>query len=423
MQEESGETPPSGDRALRRRGVKNLLESDADLVCRSGFIYLPLLLDPSVAKEIEGNTGNPVVAHEGGRNFVRTLSLRSLVESYGSLCPDEYEELRRSHLNPFSRDLPPTAPAVSERLKTIIFSVMPHFVTRGRSPDRRIPGEEQFLDFVGRKLGIPGGSCEPARDGADPGSLRRILAALEQRLPAVEPPAEGVMPVRELGIWLSKALEARILTEERERLSRILDAEERLGAPETVRRRVLFAIAKKGALEIDGFGFLRKGPGDDYLIYKHTGEFALKDYYGRLYLFPDCRVAVFTGGTLRPFVVESYKHPFLEGHDSGQEICLRHRAPTTGFSGPGVIEALEEGINALLFGYSSRRRNGYHSLEGFPKRTGSTGFTDSRQIGAVDTPVRRTRHTLEVDFDDFRIPADHPGIRLGEVPITNNDLP
>jgi hypothetical protein len=403
--------------------MKGLLESDLELVVRSGFIYLPLLFDPSVATEIEGNVGNHLVARAAGRHFVRTMSLQSLVGCYEALWPKSYEELRRSNLRRFSGDFSPTAPAVSERLRTILFSVMPHFVKRGNGLDRRKLTERELLGFIGGRIGIPAGSCDPAGNGFDPGFLRQILADLTLHQPAVEPPAEGPIPARALGDWLSKALEAKILEEERARLTRILNEQEALGADATYRMRILLHIAEKGGLEIDDFGFCRTGAGDDYLIYKHTGEYALRDYYGRLYLFPDCRVAVFTGGTLKPFVVESYKHPFLEGHDSGQEICLRHRTSTTGFSGAAVVEALEEGINALLYGYSSRRRNGYHSLEGIPKRTGAPGFGDPRLAEPTDDPVRPKRHILDVDFEDYRIRGDHAKISSRQVAITNNDLP
>lgn len=403
--------------------MMDLLESDLELVCRSGFIYLPLLFDPSVAREIEGNLGPHAVARVDGRTFVQTMSLRSLVGSYQALYPQSYEELRRSSLSRFSRDPTRTSSGVSERLKTILFSVMPHFVRKGKSLRRKSLTEEQLLDFIGKRVEIPGRSSEPAGKRFDPESVRRLLADLEEPRPAAPPPGEGPMPARAFGDWLLKLLEARILEEERERLKRLLDAPEQLDANARYRMRILLHIAEKGALEIDGFGFCRMGAGDEYLIYKHTGEYALKDYYGRLYLFPDCRVAVFTGAGLKPFVVESYKHPFLEGYDSRQGICLRHRTLAKGFSGTAVVEALEEGINALLYGYSSRRRNGYHSLEGIPKRTGSLGFGDSPLAAQTGDPARRRRHILDVDFDDYRIPSDHSRITSGQVAITNDFLP
>jgi hypothetical protein len=300
---------------------------------------------------------------------------------------------------------------------------MPHFVRRGKSLDRRSLTEEQLLDFIGKRIENPGSSSEPAGNRFDSASLRQVLADLEQHQPAVQRPPEGVMPARKLGDWLSRALGASNLEEERQRLTRILKAQEQLGADAKKRMRILFHIAEKGALEIDDFGFCRTGAGEEYLIYKHTGEYALRDFYGRLYLFPDCRVAVFTGGSLKPFVVESYKHPFLEGYDSGQEICLRHRTRAKEFSGAAVVEALEEGINALLYGYSGRRRNGYHSLERIPKLKGSLGLVGSPLPAPTDAPLRRRRHLLDVDFDDYRIPSDHAKITSGQVEITNNFVP
>jgi hypothetical protein len=122
-------------------------------------------------------------------------------------------------------------------------------------------------------------------------------------------------------------------------------------------------IAEKGALEIDGFGFYRIGSDDDYLVYKRTGKYILRDYYARSYLFPDCRVAVPTMRPFRPVVLEPYKHPFLRGYTAKQEICMKGFEPPNEFTASNIIRLLEEGINALVYGYNARRRNGYHSLD------------------------------------------------------------
>jgi hypothetical protein len=138
-------------------------------------------------------------------------------------------------------------------------------------------------------------------------------------------------------------------------------------------------IADTGAMEIDGFGFTKSNDNRGYLVYKRTGEYILKDYYARSYLFPDCSVAVSTAGPLRPIVIETYKHPFLYDYDSGQEICMRSFNPPKQFTVNNAITVLEEGINALLYGYDSRRRNGIHSL-------------DHRRV-----------HVKGIEFDDYRI--------------------
>lgn len=389
--------------------VKGVFESDVDVVHRAGYICLPLLFDPSVAAEIEGDLRNGFVILVHGRHFVRTLSLQSLLGSYECLCPDAYRELRRSCLERIHGDPRPIETGVSERLRTILFQVMPHFFRRGKSFDRRKLTEEEILDVIGQRIGLVG-SVENTAAPPFSASLRRTLAALESRRATVEPPAEGLLTATALSRWLAAALEARILEEERLRLAELLKAHERLDDDSRNRMSILQRVAEKGALELDGFGFRRLGQGDDYLIYKRIDAYALCDYYGRLYLFPRCRVAVSTATTLRPFVMETYKHPLLAGHDSGQEICLRDFRPRDGFSWAAVLEALQQGINALLYGYSSRRRNGYHSLERSSKRTGGPGVGETRPI-------------LDVDFADYRVPADDPRILSGEVEITNRVVP
>jgi hypothetical protein len=403
--------------------VKNFLQSDVEVLCRSGFAYLPLLFDPSVAREIERSPRSDLVVRVGGRPFVRTLALRSVVESCETLFPGSGEQLRRSGLRGIPEELTAPGPAVSERLKTILFSVMPHFVRRGKSLDRRRLTEDELLSLVGERSRAAGGSAESARRRPDPMVLRRVLADLERRSPVAGPPPEGRMPARALARWLSRALMARILEEERRRLTRLLETAEEPLSAESAREAILLDVARTGALEIDGFGFLRTGPGDDYVIYKRTGEYVLTDYYGRLYLFPDCRVAVSTAGALRPFVVETYKHPFLEAHDSGQMICLRRPGAWSAFSAADVVEALEEGIGALLHGYSSRRRNGYHSLEGMLRPVPAPVSGKAGPLGPADYPVVRRRHILDVDFRDYRIPGDHPKVASGQVQVTNNVLP
>jgi hypothetical protein len=61
--------------------------------------------------------------------------------------------------------------------------------------------------------------------------------------------------------------------------------------------------------------------------------------------------------------MEKYKHPFLLGHKSGQEICLKEFVPSSELSAKNIIRTLEEGLTALRYGYDCRRRNGYHSLD------------------------------------------------------------
>jgi hypothetical protein len=123
-------------------------------------------------------------------------------------------------------------------------------------------------------------------------------------------------------------------------------------------------IADTGEIDIDGFGFIRNNSyKGEYLVYKRTGDYVLKDYYARSYLFSDCRVAISTYAPFWPFVIEKYKHPFLLRHKAGQEICMKDYRPPDELTAENIIRVLEEGLTAMRYGYDGRRRNGYHSLD------------------------------------------------------------
>jgi hypothetical protein len=198
-----------------------------------------------------------------------------------------------------------------------------------------------------------------------------------------------------LRAWWEESLTVRLLAAERHRLLQELEDREKWASAQESRLAVLLYLADKGSLELDGFGFTRLGQGRDYRIYKRTGPYALKDFYGRLYLFPDCRVAVSTFGRLQPVVVDHYKHPFLRLHGSGQAICVGSECQNLTFSARNVIQALEEGINALFYSYNSRLRRGFHKLDSLP--------------GMIK----------DVEFEDYRIPEDHPLIVSGQVEVKN----
>jgi hypothetical protein len=401
--------------------MRNLLTSD--LVLKSGFLCVPLLFDPEMEREVAGRRAADVLVETNGRLFVKALSLRSLLENYERLDPEGYRELsdprlQGSRAGPHAGDIP-----IGGKLETILSGVLPRFVRRRKGRPGRRSGPEDILDLIADKVRIPARYIEEAAGTIDAAALRRRLRDLEGRDTPVNPPDEGPISWGDLREWIRRVLSARMAEREKDRLMRMLERRESgAGAAEGNRLALRLYIAAEGSLEIDGFGISRIGATDDYIAYKRTGEYALKDYYGRLYLFPDCRVGVATIVPLRPFVMESYKHPFLEGTDPGQPICLRAFQPSRVFTAAGMIRALEEGIGALLHGYSSRRRNGYHSLD----RTTLPLWVAEPDDGdpwPPDYPVVRSRLVPDVDFEDYRVPKDHPGIVSGEVEVTNDLMP
>jgi hypothetical protein len=387
--------------------MQQLLDSNLDLLITADSLYVPLIFDPSITAELEALLGCASSLDPGpepttpvrviaGKSYVKAMSLLSLVENYGTIHPEAYEELRRTCLEEYRPT--PLGPEISPdpKLSTIIFEILPHFIKMKNGSEPGPPGPADILKVMARRLAIAPEYYRRAQELYSPESLRRQLRAWQNSPDPGGPPPEGLLTGRELKAWLRRVLAARIVDLEKDRLQRLLSEGESSLTPRQQYLALQLYIAAEGCLEIDGCGFCRSGRNGEYLIYKRTGEYALKDYYGRLYRFPDCRVAVASQGWLKPVVLERYKHPLLYGFAPGQEICIRHFTPAAAFTAANIIQALEEGISALYYGYNRRRRNGYHSLD------------------------RITEHYRAVDFADYVIPRDDPRIISGELEVTNS---
>lgn len=386
--------------------MRQLLDSNLELLITGGCLYVPLLLDPSIAAEWEDHAGGaaspgpaggplpPPLRALAGKPFVLAMTLASLAASYQAIHPASYEELRRSCLGKFPDAAMEEDVSPDLKLRTIIFEILPHFIKmkRGRRPGK--PGEAEILEEIGRRLGIHPEYYRRARQLYGPDSLKRRLQDLPEA-PDPGGPPEGLVAAPDLRDWLHRVLAGQIIHQEKDRLHRLLAEGEPSFETHWQYLALQLYLADRGHAEIDGCGFFRLGRRGEYLIYKRTGEYALKDYYGRIYRFPDCRVAVATLSRLKPMVLETYKHPLLFGQKPGQEICIRQFTPTADFTAKNVIQALEEGLSALYHGYNSRRRNGYHSLD------------------------RITEHHRSIDFADYVIPRDDPRIISGELEVTN----
>jgi hypothetical protein len=387
------------------------LETDLEILVHQGHLYLPLLFDFEVHQESQvlasrGSLSNsssgkypypsvPSVLAIQDRLFVQAVSASSLVDNYARLFPQEHQERRRLLREQYSLAADLWGVALDAKLTTIIFHILPHFLRRDGLTRRQRLGEGDILDLIRERLPVPPRFEEEARRFLDLNPLKDAVHRLETAKLESKPPPEGLVTSATLRAWWEESLTARLLAEERARLLQELEDREYWAAAQEQRLAVLLYLAHRGSLELNGFGFTRLRRGQDYRIYKRTGPYALKDFFGRLYLFPDCRVAVATQGRLRPVVVDHYKHPFLRRQGPGQAICLGPEIQDLTFSAKNVIQALEEGINALLYSYDSRRRRGYHRLDVLP--------------GMMRL----------VDFEDYRIPGDHPLIVAGHVEVKN----
>lgn len=366
------------------------MNSNIEVYVDSGFLYLPLLFDPAIETEIQKrqatekasniseSPNSKTVIEANGKYFVKALPLQSLLASYKHLYPYSFQQLRRTSLRKHHLSTKGEGVWAYEPLRTILFKVMPYFIKKNSGFNRKSLDETDMLDLIGRKISIPQRYFQEAEAFLDLESLRKMLNDLDNQTPLIQPPQSGRITARRLRDWFDEAIYADIVQSESEHLRDSLTLREQLKHTKPEHVAILLYIADSGVLEIDDFGFLKGGSKNEYLVYKHTGEYVLKDYYGRSYLFPDCRVAVSTSGPFVPIVIEKYKHPFLYRHDPGQEICLRDSCPPDEFNADNIIKVLEEGINALLYGYNGRRRNGYHSLDPTRQYIRTIEFVDYR---------------------------------------------
>ena len=356
--------------------MRQLLDSDLELVVKSGFVYLPLLFDPEIAKEaqiryqtgipreISGQPESNTVIKHGGRFFVKSLSLHSLLDNYPAIDAYSYERLRNECLRKYRLTSESDHILLDDTLRMILFQIMPYFVRKNRGLQRKNLSDEEILDLIGEKIDIPKRYGNDAETFRDLKPLKRILQDLNQERPIFPPPGNGLLSAHKLRAWLHEAIHAKVLASEQSRIIDALQMREQFSQAKPEHIATLLYIADTGSIEIDDFGFTRNNSyKGEYLIYKWTGEYVLKDYYARRYVFPDCRVAVSTYTPYRPFVMEKYKHPFLLEHKRGQEICMKDSVPPSELSAKNVIRTLEEGLTALRYGYDGRRRNGYHSLD------------------------------------------------------------
>lgn len=364
-------------------------------------------MDPSVkgetelaggARAVPGNAGGTErgpLLRVRGELYVRSLKVDGLVNCLGMLQPDDAA--------PIPGKLPATPSRTAfcgvspgSKLTTLVLEVMPHFVRRRTREGGGRPTGKDILEEIRRRFDIP--ESFPGDTGGQTvvNALTQVREETRRRIEVLRPPADEPIAARELKGWLLEAVRLGFLDDELSRMKSVMADMGRHPWMNDGHRAVLAFLCQRGALEMDGFGFYRHGSADEFIVYVHTGDYALQDFYGRVYRFPDCRVAVTTWGPPRPFVLDRYRHPFLESDGPGQPICFQDSGRWNGeFSAGAVIGGIEGGINALFHGYDRRRRNGYHSLDPL-------------------TPYERT-----IRFEDLRIDRDHPDIRSGRLEIKN----
>ncbi len=370
-----------------------------DGICvESGFVYFPLLFDEDIERDLTGEhvpDDHEFLVEMQSQIFIKGFSISSLLRSYRLIAPESYQEQKNKVYEKYPFLKRATEIPITEKLCTIIFEILPYFVSKSDKKSRKKYTREDILDLISRNINVKIPPTGEVENILNIGKLKHALNRLTKIKYRERPDPEGIVGKVEFEEWFFYLLERQIVNEEKSILEETIRRREKFARVNRRVLSVLLAVAEKGALEIDGFGFYETRLKGEFIVYRRTGEYALQDYYGRTYLFPDCRVAISTNGSLDPFVLENYKHPFLQKHAPAQKICMRKTVIPARFSARNAIFAIEEGINALMHGYDYRRRNGYHSLDSMPLPGGS------------------------VNFEDYMVPRSHPKIKEGKVQITN----
>lgn len=366
-------------------------------------------MDPQIATEMEKAADSetpsqmsrrdergPRIVFEQGIPYVENIPWEGLVRHAHILFPRLARRVREKVQRELFGDRKPL-PSMASRahLETALFEVLPRFV---RLPSWVKSAETKpaaLALWLSKKIGIPERFVRWAEDIRRDARDSKGTHGADSFLAGVpNPEEEWIVGARALQQALEDALERTYRESIRREQDRLREALRPYRDWPSAAVGFMLFVLSRGALEVDGYGFLRRAFDGAVVIYKRSGPYALRDYYNRLYLFPDCRVAV-TSQDLWPVVMDNYKHPLLARHQPWQRICLGRSPAGRSFTAAHIIRSLEDGLNALYHGYDPRKRNGYHPLDQLPG-------------------LQRDIH-----FEDLKIPLDDPRCLSGEIPITN----
>ena len=384
-------------------------EAEEIFIDKNGFTYNPILLDSSMELETEPNKE---IIYERGKTYVKGVNLNSAIATFEKIDKEKYDSFKEDL---FRRVLPEVKNAESickmgrnGIIDTIIFEVMPYFIGKNRkcnSPEKKEgenAAEERILELINEKKIIPSEYYEKAERYGNYKELECILEKLnsikETRFP------EGIISPRDLENFMEKNLEARILNEKKGEIEKEIQSRKEIALKNRNYAAAMLYLKDAENFELDNFGFIKESQ-REYTAYIKTGEYALRDFSGRVYLFPSCKVGTHIEGDYgslicyHPKIIERYKHPFLPQNCENQNICIRNREYEGKIGAKRITGALEAGKDTLLFGYFNKSDfNGYLYLNG----------------------IRRNHPYSDVNFDNYLISEDDPRIKSGEIIITND---
>jgi len=210
--------------------MPQLFDPDLQLVLESKFLYVPLLFDPVVKRELletfhrdpsrkkPAQSRTDVLVKKGGRYFVKALNVYSLLENYEKIYAASYEQVKNACVKKYRYEPGLNETVVGENLRTILFHIMPHFMKKDNRLEREKLSEEHVLDMIKRKVDIPKDFSAYLEKLFLLEPLRTLLSRLDKETPKVNVPIDGLISGGELREWLRRELEIRILDTEKHRI-------------------------------------------------------------------------------------------------------------------------------------------------------------------------------------------------------------
>jgi len=347
---------------------------------KEGVIYLPLVVDKKIKNEMGYDKSK--IASVKGRNYIQSIRIESIIDNYDKINTTDYESFKKSLLKVCPKEI---LHDLDEEKRTIIFEVMPYFIKRKDKTKKM--SRKDILEILAENLDIPKEYYERA-ENLSKKNIKNTISTLKNKIEDYSLP-EGEIEVSELRDLLNGLIKNKILIDEVNNLEKKLLEKEKSEDKNCEEAVLLYLSENTLNFEIGDFGVK-----DDW-IYLKVGEYALRDFDGKVYRFPPCKVGV-TYDSSSPFVLDKYKHPFLKSHEKEQKICIGNQSIGGETEAEAIIRGLEIGVNTLLYGYFGSLKP-YHTLDG------------------------KVHHgSYEIEFNDYLISNNHPDIKSGKLRITND---
>ncbi|MEM4641097.1 MAG: hypothetical protein QXW65_01085 [Candidatus Pacearchaeota archaeon] len=369
------------------------MKKPEQILVENGIIYYPLLLDEVVKEKFSKE--NKCVVVRGDKVFIKGIDLETTIDSCSITYKEKYNKIydgiRKQILEKSSSDV---EKETNERkiLEMIIFEVMPYFIkkrkkidlSKGRATSNF--SKEEILEAIRQTAQIPDSFYKKAKSPSK-AYYTKLLKEIEKEIANIKiNEIEGIISLDDLyHEYIDEKIKLNILNLEKEKIEEKLKKEKLEKTDKKIAEiATLLWLQEQNQFELDDFGFCKRSYGyisndngdpignEGHTVYLKIEKYALRDFDGKVYLFPACKVGVHIDyqNLYGPLVLGNYEHPFLKYQKNDQKICIGNAKIEGNTKAERIKNMLEIGKNVLLYGYfnDSKEFKPYHRLNKFPHR-------------------------------------------------------